>query len=334
VTTVDTALAQRVMVVSIMKSGTHLIQELMVALGYGMYGTSRITPDIRPVFDDETRRHIARLVYDDETYQMVVSSDPDAFAHATTEAWEALGWAWQQRLGMPLAARYGVEVINRPLVEQALHRTATVPFADTPTNVCWMVTDLDIRKVDGRFLQEWTETGEPRIIFMYRDPRDVILSMVNFLSGKTAQGFGNFSENLAYSRILGAKPTLADKLAYALSDPAFPCMGDHERGLWLLNHPNVCKVSFEELVGEPGGGSAEAQLAAVTRLLDFVGSSADPASFTAKLFRRDAFTFFKGQIGGWREAYTSDLYDLIDSRLGEAIAQYGYPPTRSGSPLS
>jgi Sulfotransferase domain len=317
--------AERVVLVSLMKSGTHLIQELMVALGYGIYGTSRIPPEIRPVFDADTRRDIARLVYDEPTYEEIVADeDSETFTRVTDEAWEALGWAWQVRLGMPLASRYGISVINHPLVEQAIRRTSSVPFARTPKNVCWMFTPLDLRSVDGRFLQEWTETGEPRIIFMYRDPRDVILSMVNFLSGKTAQGFGNFSENLAYSRILSTKPTLAEKLTYALSDPSFPCNGDHERSLWLLNHPDVCKVSFEELVGAAGGGSDEAQEAAVARVVEFLGIPDDPKSLTGKLFRRDAFTFFRGQIGSWREAFTPAQAPLIASRLREMIDLYGY----------
>jgi hypothetical protein len=323
--TTTIAPADRVLLVSLMKSGTHLIQELMVALGYGIYGTSRIPPEIRPVFDDDTRLEIARLVYDDPSYDKVVAAKgTDTFVKETDEAWSALGWAWQCRFGMPLASRYGVSVINHPLVEQALHRTSSVPFARTPRNVCWMVTPLDLRSVDGRFLQEWTETGAPRIIFMYRDPRDVILSMVNFLSGKTAQGFGNFSENLAYSRILSTKETLEDKLTYALSDPSFPCNGDHERCLWLLNHPDVCKISFEELVGAAGGGSAAAQEAAVARVVDFLGAPHDPQTLAGRLFRRDSFTFYRGQIGSWREAFTPAHERLIASRLQEVIDLYGY----------
>lgn len=318
-------MAKRVLLVSLMKSGTHLIQELMVALGYGMYGTSRIPPDIRPVFDDQARRQIARLVYDDEQYEAVVAmKDRTEFERLTQEAWEALGWAWQQRLGMPLANRYGVAIVNTPLVEQALRRTASVPFAETPDGVCWVITELDLKRVDGKFLQEWTETGEPRVIFMYRDPRDVLVSMVNFLSNKTAGGFGNYSDFLVYNKILDALPSMEEKLSYALTDPTFPCMGDHERALWLLNHPMVCRVSFEELVGEAGGGSAEQQMAAVKRIVEFVGSPMDPGSLTNKLFRRDSFTFFKGQIGTWREVFTPEHKDLVASRLGEVIDLYGY----------
>lgn len=320
-----TSPAERVVMVAMMKSGTHLIQELMVALGYGIYGTSRIPPEIRPVFNDDTRRDIARLVYDEPAYEEIVAAeDPEVFARKTDEAWEALGWAWQVRFGMPLTSRYGISVINQPLVEQALRRTSSVPFASTPKNVCWVVTHADLRTVDGRFLQEWTETGAPRIIFMYRDPRDMILSMVNFLSGNTAHGFGNFSEFLAYNRILSTKDTLEDKLTYALSDPFFPGNGDHERCLWLFNHPDVCNVSFEELVGAAGGGSDEAQEAVVGRVVEFLGLPHDPKDLTGKLFRRDAFTFFRGQIGSWREAFTPALAPLITRRLQEVIDLYGY----------
>ncbi|MBO4210383.1 hypothetical protein [Micromonospora echinofusca] len=312
------------MVISLMKSGTHLIQELMVALGYGIYGQSRIPAEIRPVLDDATRDRVARMVYDEQTYAELAAGDPASFAKAGDEAWEALGWAWQQRLGMPLVNRYGVAVTNNGLIEQALRRTATSTFATTPGNVCWVLPELDIKKVDGRFLQEWTETGLPRILFMYRDPRDVLLSMVNFLCGRTAQGYGNFSEFQIFNRILESKADLSEKLTYALTDPAFPVSGDHERALWLLNHPNVCQVSFEQLVGARGGGSDELQAATVARVLDFLGCDDSPDQLVEKLFRTDSFSFFKGQIGSWREAFGPEHEELLAERLGRMVRLYGY----------
>jgi hypothetical protein len=60
-------------------------------------------------------------------------------------------------------------------------------------------------RVDGYFIQEWPDTGQPKIIFMYRDPRDTTLSMVNFLIGKTGQEFGTFSDFTIFHRILKAK---------------------------------------------------------------------------------------------------------------------------------
>ncbi|RFU36340.1 hypothetical protein DZF91_38540 [Actinomadura logoneensis] len=290
----------------------------MVALGYGIYGQSRIPAEIRPRFDEDTRQAIASAVYGDEAAGRLVS---DAEAAA---AWDAYGWSWQLRFGLPLVNRYGMAKVNSELVETALRRTAGSRFADTPAGVCWVLPEFDIKKLDGAFLQEWEAEGEPRIIFMYRDPRDVALSMVNFLSGKTAQGYGNFSEFQVFNSILAAKDDLEAKLEYALSDPSFPGMGDFERSLWLLHHPNVCKVSFEELVGAKGGGSDSAQKQAIERICNFLEFDGDRGNLAASLFRKDAFSFFKGQIGSWREVFTPELKPLLENRLGRAVELYGY----------
>lgn len=307
-----------------MKAGTHLIQEMMVTLGYGIYGQTRVTPDIRPRLDRQTRLRIARMVYEPDVVAKLQAGEESAFLEATGRAWDALAWSWQIKFGMPLENRYGREVIDTELVRQAYRRTAGSDFADTPARTCWLFTEFAVDKIDGHFLEEWTRTGEPRILFNYRDPRDVVLSMVHFLSGETKRGFGNFSEFKIFNRILTSKSTLEERLTYALTDPSFPGYHAYEDALWLLNHPNVCKVSFEELVGREGGGSAEAQRAAVARICAFLDVDADPGKVAEKLFNRDAFSFFKGQIGGWREAFTPEHEKLFMDRLGHLLPHYGY----------
>ncbi|TDC81657.1 hypothetical protein E1193_14175 [Micromonospora sp. KC606] len=307
-----------------MKTGTHLIQELMVALGYGMYGSSRVTADIRPLFDDAIRRRVAEMVYDEDVLARLDKADEAEFRAETDRAWDALGWAWQLKFGLPLENRYGLELIDTDLVRQARHRLAASDFADTPPGICWVVPEFDIKKIDGRFIREWHETGEPRIIFNYRDPRDTLLSMVNFLDGKTAGGYGSYSEFQAFSRILGTKETIEDKLTYAMSDPSFPGNGDFERSQWLLDHPGVCKVSFEELVGPRGGGTVEAQQAALQRILSFLGVDAPSDQLSQRLFRRDSFSFYKGQIGSWRKAFTQDHTTMFMHQWGTTLRKYGY----------
>ena len=165
---------------------------------------------------------------------------------------------------------------------------------------------------------------QTRYILNYRDPRDVVVSMVNFLSGNTARGYGDFNEFPVFNRILTAKPTFSDKLTYALTDPAFPGYRAYEDALWLLNHPDVCTVSFEELVGPQGGGTAAAQRAVVGRVVEFLGLDADPAAVSERLFRRDAFSFFKGQIGAWREVFTPEHVALYEKKSGDMLSLYGY----------
>jgi hypothetical protein len=316
--------AERVILISLMKSGTHLLQELMVALGYGMYGQARIPAEMKPAFGAGERRRIAELVYDAGTLTSLASATEAEFTEATDQAWEALAWSWQIRFGMPLKTWYGMELISRELIDRTLRRTVGSYFAQTPPGVCWVFNEFDIKKVDGHFLHEWADTGEPRIIFNYRDPRDMLLSMVNFLAGRTGRGFSNFDDFHVFSGILRAKPDLNEQLIYALTDRSFPAVGDMERMLWLLHHPNVCKVSFEELVGPPGGGTAEARQNALTRILAFLGVTQPPPGLADRLFNREAFSFYRGQIGGWREDFSAQHKKLAEDRFGEALSLYGY----------
>ena len=189
--------------------------------------------------DANTRWRMASMVYGHEQTASLKSQPELAFNDATDRAWEALAWSWQARLGIPLANLYSSELIDTGLTQTAYHRTVGSSFTDTPTGMCWVFHEFDLKKIDGAFLKEWAETGEPRIIFNYRDPRDTILSLVNYLCRRTAQGLSAFNNLPAFSDILLAKPSLDERLTFALTDVSFPCQAsDFERMAWLLHHPN------------------------------------------------------------------------------------------------
>src|ERR1044071_987392 len=95
--------AERVILISLMKSGTHLMKELMVALGYGMYGHVRVTPEIRPALDRDARRRLASTVYGEEEAARLKSLPEQLFNESTDRAWEALAWSWQMRFGIPVS---------------------------------------------------------------------------------------------------------------------------------------------------------------------------------------------------------------------------------------
>jgi hypothetical protein len=318
--------AERVLIVSLMKSGTHILQELMVALGYGMTGSGvKLSPEILPVFSKEDRWDIARLVYNGANLARLGISDDDAFTAETDRGWEALVTSWERRFAQPLHSWYSQAALETGFDADAHQRAVGSDFADTPPGVCWVINQLDITQVDGHFLHEWATTGQPRIIFNYRDPRDMVLSMVNFLLDKTGRGFSNYHDLLPFSQILKSKATDEEALAYAIADRCFIGAGHHERMLWLLNHPNVCKTSFEELVGPRGGGTEQAQAAALNRVFEFLGvTGTEPAQLAGRLFNPDVFSFYRGQIGGWREAFTPALRRLADDRFGEVLQAYGY----------
>lgn len=318
--------ADRVILVSMMKSGTHLVQGPMASLGYGMHGHVRVTAQTRPLLDRDTRMRVAGMVYGTDAAAELASKPEAEFNEATNQAWQALAWSWQMRFGIPVGTLYSTELVNTGLVEQAYRRTVGSSFAQTPAGICWVLHEFDIKRIDGKFLREWSETGKPRIIFNYRDPRDVMLSLINFLCGNTRQGLSAFNNLTSFSRILMSKPNLDERISYALTDESFPCQASEFRRMqWLLHHPDVHKTRFEDLVGPDGGGSATRQARATAELMSFLGIRDQSREEIVKgLFNRDSFSFYKGQIGGWQEVFTAEHRRLAEEKFGDVLAQYGY----------
>ncbi|WP_416974074.1 hypothetical protein [Streptomyces sp. 4F14] len=316
------------LVVSLRKAGTHLLKEVMTGFGYSLHGEISAAVDTWPSLKGETLWRVLTAVYDeDELRGLTTSTDRAAVDAAVTEGVTAFYAAWRHRLGIPWRGP-AEEAPPQELVSRVLARTSALRFADTPPGVCWFLHQLDPHRADEAFLNEWLDTGSPRIVFNYRDPRDVLLSMVNFLCGETGRGVGRFTDHRIYSDVLKAASSFEERLTIALTDPCFPGADAFERGLWLLRHPAVCKVSFEELVGPHGGGSRERQSAAVLRIAGFLGtgnsSEHDHAALVGNLFNDQAYSFHRGRIGAWREHFTPEHEKLFEERYGAVLDAYGY----------
>jgi hypothetical protein len=89
-------------------------------------------------------------------------------------------------------------------------------------------------------------------------------------------------------------------------------------------------VKFEDLVGIKGGGSAEAQREAVERVGRHLGIGVGQERMRAVeegLFGVGR-TFRKGQIGGWREEFSSEHERAVEGVVGPLLVELGYeaPP--------
>lgn len=304
------------------------MKEVMTRLGYSLYGEVSASADAQPKVAGETLWRVLTVIYEDEELRRLTAiEDPTVVDAALSEAVAALYGSWRIRLGIPWRGP-AHEAPPRELVAKTLARSTAHTFADTPPGVCWFLHQLDPLNTDDGFLSEWLDTGSPRVIFNYRDPRDVLLSMVNFLSSETGRGVGHFTDHRLYSGILRSTASFEDRLTVAITDPYFPGADAFERGLWLLRHPAVCNVSFEELVGPRGGGSREHQSAAVARIAGFVdadGAQGHAAAAIAdELFNDQAYSFHKGRIGAWREYFTPEHERLFEERYGTVLDAYGY----------
>lgn len=252
------------------------------------------------------------------------ASDAD-FLAVSDAAWDALRWTWYRRFGQPVVNRYGADKLEPPADGADGRRLAGLPFADTPAGLCWIWHELDISTIDGQFVGEWSDEESPPLILNFRDPRDALISLIYFLEGGTGRGLGNFYERRAYNKVLGSLPTLADKISYALEDPYFPASKEFEKAYWLLSHPAVCKVRYEDLVGPSGGGSVAAQREAIDSVLRHLGDEkTDAAEVALRIYNPDSWSFRKGQVGGWRSGFSQRNIDQFHERYGVVLARYGY----------
>jgi hypothetical protein len=318
--------APRVMIVSPQKTGTHMMLELAVALGYKVFGAIRASARTEPEFTTPQRLKLARLVFsaDDVRELERLPADGAEFIRRTDEAWSALAWSWQRRLGQPVANRYGQAKHDSVDLIATNPRLSQTAFSDTPPGMCWIWHELAVGAMDGGFIGEWFDTGEPRIIFNYRDPRDVLVSLINFLDGQTPGGIGNFYERRIYNAIFREKKSMAEKIDFALRDRYFLARDEFEKCAWMLHHPAVCKVRYEDLVGPEGGGSKERQLAAVERVLAHIDADIAPDVICGQLYNRDSWSFHKGRPGAWKEEFTSGNLRLFYAVYGDLLEQYGY----------
>lgn len=319
------ALAPRVMIVSPQKTGTHLMLELALALGYKAFGAFRASARTEPEFDTAQRLQVARLVFSGDDFRELEGlQHTDEFARRTDEAWSALAWSWQRRLGQPVANRYGQAKHDSVDLIASNPRFSETAFNDTPPGMCWIWHELDPTAIDGSFIGEWFSTGEPRIIFNYRDPRDALVSLINFVDGQTAQGFGNFYERWIYNTIFRDMKSMPEKIEFALRDRYFLARDEFEKNLWMLHHPSVCKVRYEDLIGPEGGGSKERQRAAVERVLAHLDADIAPDVVCGSLYNTNAWSFHKGRLGAWKEAFSNANLRKFYAVYGDLLEQYGY----------
>jgi len=158
--------------------------------------------------------------------------------------------------------------------------------------------------------------------FIFRDPRDVVVSHVFYVAEMESRhvhhafyaSLPDFDARLRTS-ILGRPeleidfPNIAERFA--------PYLG------WL-DHPEVLKLQFEDLVNDRQGA-----LQAISRhFLDRVPLNLPPARVLAALERainpRRSPTFRSGKTGEWRKYFTSEHKRIFRSVAGDLLHRLGY----------
>ncbi|GAB3241357.1 sulfotransferase domain-containing protein [Mycolicibacterium hippocampi] len=158
-------------------------------------------------------------------------------------------------------------------------------------------------------------------LFIYRDPRDVVISEVNYLA--------EMNRWHRMHRHFAALPDATSRLKLALEgfDARYP--EANARMLpyagWL-DVPGVVAIRYENLFG-PRQADEIARVVAAWRLQG--GTSADEDALVERLRRAvdpsKSHTFREGGSGKWRRGMTDAEAEMVSQRLAPSLTAYGYP---------
>jgi hypothetical protein len=237
-----------------------------------------------------TDRHISRN-------PLYIVSIPKAGTHLVYELARALGYAdGIEQPAFPRAQTwYCVEYSNS-------HTVARDFFVDT------------VRRAPfGNRHHAFSRTPA---LFIYRHPLDILVSEAHYYhrDGKTAFS-GYFADEDFEQRV--------DRLA---NDEWLLGSLRTRLGGFLpwLRFPNVIPVSFEELVGEAGGGQTKAQQRLIWSIQLKLQADGAPEQIAQSIFNRNAATFREGKIGGYRSKLAPDLIEALTEQCRDVLLAYGY----------
>lgn len=236
---------------------------------------------------------------------LFIVSQPKAGTHLVFELVKALGYAegGECRNLLAPATWYFIEYTNAhtgapdffvDTVRRAPHGNRAHPFPHHPT------------------------------LFNYRNPLDIVASEANYFheDGKTI--YYGYLSALSYD----------ERLARLIDDPWLLGSIRHRTAQFVawLDFQSVIPLSFEELVGPQGGGSAEVQEDTVWSIMLRLQAPGDPAVLSATVFNPNSPTFRFGKIGGHEKRFTPEAWQRFKALPQDFMAAYGFDQKPASGP--
>lgn len=205
-----------------------------------------------------------------------------------------------------------------------------------PWEECW---DLPLSKLDpltdptNRFFvlthlmfqddyQAMLVSKQCKVFFMYRDPRDQIISAYFYLKNHPKWPPHSFSEEMEtfIFEMIDQKE---------IADPYHKTKGVldfYSHYLPWMDLPGIFCVRFEDLVGSAGGGSDEKRKAALKGIRDHLGVSMSDEQLFAAADALDgrSITFRAGKINSWREFFNEEHKRAFKRAAGQLLITLGY----------
>lgn len=172
-----------------------------------------------------------------------------------------------------------------------------------------------------------------KVIFIYRDPRDQVLSLANYIKKKHPNLWTVADlnlENLISTLIDSYNVLYSTKVPSNWNHPIVKNLGnirDFYSLFWdWTSQDNVYVASFEKLIGKRGGGDDLIQFKEIENICHFLSLDFEEARIKkiAKNLFGGTLTFHKGIIGTWKNVLTHDQQNQLKHILGDYLIELGY----------
>jgi len=156
-------------------------------------------------------------------------------------------------------------------------------------------------------------------IFIYRDPRDCLVSAVHY-------AFRGYPEHIS-RRLNGLSEE--DALLALLNgrDSLIPFASWFDAYRPWLSVPDAITLRFEDIIGARGGGSDTMQRECLENVVNSLEIQVPPQVFDSALsmtFNPKAGTFRSGQIGGWRIGFSKKIAQEFESQAGHLLNLWNF----------
>jgi len=225
---------------------------------------------------------------------------------------------WQKRQRRPKPNEIGfwidLDIKGNSVSKEWLHsRLSSIPHG------CFISSHLPY----STDLADFLHLHDFRILNIHRDPRDVIISYINYVKGKKRLPFHE-----AYKR-MNLDEALDQVLAGANRGNIVtaPLRDRVERMMGWLGDQRVYSTTFESLVGPKGGGGKSHQHDAAMGICRHIGFSVIHSRLdevVETIFDPRSETFSKGMLGQWKDVFGPAQLDKVMANLGDCIRRLGY----------
>jgi hypothetical protein len=294
----------RIVANSIPKSGTHLLDRLLVLLGFGLVDLGGTGPHLVksshrfPLINQHLKSILGLRKPED-----VMGIGPHLVGGGRSPGPQVVEGAGE---------KVTVGVVSPQLISRRwlARRLSKVPDGCFVNAHCIYTPELaDLVRKQGM-----------RTVYILRDPRDVAVSQMHYIK--------QLENHFAHQGYM-ALPSDHERLLVSirggeLGGRKLQSLDERYRQfLRWEREGGTAVVKFEDLVGTKGGGSAEAQRLAVEGVARQLGVEERTMGVVEDLFGVGR-TFRKGQIGGWREEFSAEHERALKEVVGSLLVELGY----------